>query len=166
MKRIITAALLVTLCVSAFAELDKSEMFGSKVYRQDKKPENVSDLKADIYGIYFSAHWCPPCRAFTPKLVEAYNEIRKSGGKFEILFVSSDRSKSAMFEYMEETDMPWLAVKHHGKEAEALSRKYGVRGIPTLVIIDAEGNLITKDGRDDVHRKGADAFAKWKTAAK
>ena len=23
-----------------------------------------------IYGLYFSAHWCPPCRKFTPQLVE------------------------------------------------------------------------------------------------
>ena len=23
----------------------------------------------DLVGFYFSAHWCGPCRAFTPKLV-------------------------------------------------------------------------------------------------
>ena len=26
-----------------------------------------------IYGLYFSAHWCPPCRKFTPQLVTYYN---------------------------------------------------------------------------------------------
>ena len=30
-----------------------------------------SDLaQKKIYGLYFSAHWCGPCRKFTPKLVE------------------------------------------------------------------------------------------------
>ena len=30
-----------------------------------------------LVGIYFSAHWCPPCRGFTPKLVEFFSELEK-----------------------------------------------------------------------------------------
>ena len=26
--------------------------------------------------LYFSAHWCPPCKAFTPELVKVYNKVR------------------------------------------------------------------------------------------
>jgi hypothetical protein len=29
-----------------------------------------------IYGLYFSAHWCPPCRKFTPQLVAYYTRSR------------------------------------------------------------------------------------------
>ena len=28
-----------------------------------------------IVCFYFSAHWCPPCRAFTPMLKDAYEEF-------------------------------------------------------------------------------------------
>ena len=28
-------------------------------------------------GIYFGAHWAPPCRLFTSNLVEAYKQINE-----------------------------------------------------------------------------------------
>ena len=34
--------------------------------------------RSKVIGLYFSAHWCPPCRAFTPKLVRAYTEHLKA----------------------------------------------------------------------------------------
>lgn len=34
---------------------------------------------------------CPPCRGFTPKLIETYNKVKDSGKSFEIIFVTSDR---------------------------------------------------------------------------
>ena len=44
----------------------------------------------DVVGLYFSAHWCPPCRGFTPKLAFAYAEMISLGKSFEIVFLSSD----------------------------------------------------------------------------
>ena len=35
-----------------------------------------ADLEGKVIGIYFSAHWCPPCRGFTPKLVEWYGKVK------------------------------------------------------------------------------------------
>lgn len=58
-------------------------------------------------GFYFSAHWCPPCRSFTPKLAEFYKKLHTEKN-FEIVFVSSDKSKDEFDKYYEE--MPWLAL--------------------------------------------------------
>ena len=49
--------------------------------------------------IYFSAHWCPPCRGFTPKLCEFYTNFKKVNSDFELVFVSSDRDEAAFKEY-------------------------------------------------------------------
>lgn len=58
-------------------------------------------------GIYFSAHWCPPCRGFTPKLAEFYKKLHTEKN-FEIVFVSSDKSEDEFQKYHKE--MPWLAL--------------------------------------------------------
>merc|ERR1712216_834196 len=73
-------------------------------------------------GIYFSAHWCPPCRGFTPKLAEMYNNGLKEAG-LEIVFVSSDRDQESFNEYLAE--MPWLAVPFEKRDIkDQLSKKF------------------------------------------
>ena len=60
---------------------------------------------AEFVGIYFSAHWCPPCRNFTPVLAQFYEEVNKDGKKLEIIFVTSDRDEASFKEYF--ALMPW-----------------------------------------------------------
>eukprot|EP00667_Euglena_gracilis_P028423 EG_transcript_36208 len=100
-------------------------------------------------GIYFSAHWCPPCRGFTPKLVDAYNVIKEQHPDFEIVFVTSDRDETAFKEYL--STMPWLALPFGDPTIPTVKKMFNVTGIPLLVVVDGNGNLITKDGRNIVH---------------
>lgn len=62
---------------------------------------------------FFRAHWCPPCRNFTPKLAERYkglsNEVKE---KLDIVFVSLDEDQSSFDEYF--NDMPWKALPYSG----------------------------------------------------
>merc|ERR1712111_89681 len=81
--------------------------------------------------IYFSAHWCPPCRQFTPMLKDFYEEVEG----LEIVFVSSDRSPEDMLSYMKESHGEWLAVEHNSTVANGLKQKYGISGIPSLVVV-------------------------------
>jgi nucleoredoxin len=95
-----------------------------------------------IYGLYFSAHWCPPCRKFTPQLVAYYTQIAHDHPEFEIIFVSADKSAEDMATYMRESGMPWLAIEY-GKLANVPAlQKYAGRGIPDLVIVDASGKVL------------------------
>jgi len=99
--------------------------------------------KKKLIALYFSAHWCAPCRKFTPELVDYYNRVATQHPEFEIVFVSFDKSQFAMETYMREANMPWPAIdfpKLGGKEA---IRKYAGKGIPCLVLLDATGKVIS-----------------------
>jgi len=102
----------------------------------------------DVIGLYFSAHWCGPCRSFTPRLVQFYQSFTDlNPGKFDIVFVSSDKDDSMFNEYY--LEMPWKAIPFIDRARKnKLSTLYGVKGIPCLVLLNGKtGEVITKDGR-------------------
>lgn len=99
--------------------------------------------------IYFSAHWCPPCRGFTPKLAETYTKMKAAGKDFELVFVSSDRDQASFDGYLAE--MPWKALAYSDRKRKAeLSEAFDVNGIPTLVILDENDKIIRTSGRGAV----------------
>jgi len=125
------------------------DFFGDELKSKSGAVKTAEALADKVVAIYFSAHWCPPCRGFTPKLAEIYNGLKASGKPFEIVFASSDRDQASFDEYFGE--MPWLALPFDNRKAkEKLSKKFKVSGIPTLVIIDKDGATITKDGHGAV----------------
>jgi len=93
-------------------------------------------------AIYYSAHWCPPCRAFTPELVKWYNGFQPKHKDFQLVFVSSDKDEAAMLGYMTEMKMPWPAVKF-GEKKETSVAKFAADGIPYLVLLDEKGKDLT-----------------------
>ena len=103
-------------------------------------------LKSKTVGLYFSAHWCPPCRKFTPQLAKKYKALKEAGKDFEIVFVSSDRDEDAFDKYHGEMPILTLPFQSHNKK-RALSTMYNMRSIPTLVVLNSDGDMITEDGR-------------------
>lgn len=116
----------------------------------------VSELKGKVVLLYFSAHWCPPCRAFLPKLVDAYQEIKEKGNALEVVFISSDKDQASFDEFF--GGMPWLALPFGDSRKKFLSRKFKVTGIPKLVAIGSSGQTSTTEARDLVLQYGARAY--------
>jgi nucleoredoxin len=121
---------------------------GATLVTPSGAPFSVSELTGKHVLIYFSAHWCPPCRGFTPVLSDWVAKNRGKG-KFEVVFVSSDKEQSAFDEYHRSMTFPALAYENRALK-DQLSKKFGVQGIPTLVVLSPEGEVITKDGRSGV----------------
>ncbi len=119
-------------------------------------------LDGKFVALYFSASWCAPCRHFTPILTEAYEAWRKDGKDIEVVLVPFDRTPDAARAYLAE--MPWIGLEFDADRVQELSRRYQVRGIPTLVVLDSEGEVVSLTGREEVMRHREDAIERWSRA--
>lgn len=128
-------------------DIDLSSKSGTDV--ETVKASTLNGDADKIVGFYFSAHWCPPCKAFTPNLVSIYKKNKEANKDFEIVFISSDNDADAFNDYYKE--MPWLALPYELRDLKnALSKKFKVQGIPTLVFMDGTGKVVNTDGRSAV----------------
>ena len=156
-------SLLLILPLTSFASLE--ELIGTELVDAKGNKVETSSLAGKVIGLYFSASWCGPCKMFTPELVKLRD---RNDDKFEVVFVSSDRSAEDQQEYMKDYDMEWPAIPYESPLREQLGGKYEIRGIPSLVIIDDQGNLVTKDGRSEMSGSDSDArkaLREWRRAA-
>ena len=116
---------------------------------------DVSDVlsRKRVIGLYFSAHWCGPCRSFTPQLVRCYEQLKlRDPDDFEVVFVSSDRTQDGFNKYFD--SMPWYALPFKERScAFDLSDKFRISSIPALVFVNADGVVGSVNGRDLIIRE-------------
>ena len=86
----------------------------------DKAGNQPNLSKHDVVLLYFSAHWCPPCREFTPKLKSFYEKLPK--GSVKIVFVSRDKSKEEYTSYFHNDHGNWFAVNFDSNNSEISQR--------------------------------------------
>ena len=144
----------------------------------DGAPADAASLSGKCVALYFSAHWCPPCRKFTPILKDVYAEVNEDARQFEVVFVSSDESAEAQRDYMAAMHGPWLTIRHDDLQREALKRRFGCygakeqpkwpdvtrrAGIPSLVVVAPDGAELVFEARDQLEKLGPAAVAKWPT---
>merc|ERR1712032_1347820 len=131
--------------------INKMEALIGNTFKTENGTISLEQLQAscDVIAVYFSAHWCPPCRGFTPVAAQKYNEA-KSEGTWEVVFVSSDRDAASFNEYYGE--QPWVALPFKDNvKKEELSTKFGVNGIPCMILLNGTtGEVINSNCRSDV----------------
>lgn len=141
--------------MNSFSIKDLGTVFVGK----DKKLDSTA-LDVPLIGLYFSAHWCPPCKAFTPVLADFYNKVNIDKKKLEIIFSSCDNDLNQFNTYFK--TMPWIAFTYGDKINQDLSDIFNVLSIPMLIILNKDGKVLDKVARETVTTKGTSAIEHWK----
>ena len=115
-----------------------------------KPPAEQVDIAAalagvEVIGLFFSTGWCPSCVGVEASVISAYRTLRlRDEQPFEIVWVSQDASAD---EYERgRTRLPFPALPKGSLAAAALADRFHVQQIPALVLLRADGGLISTDG--------------------
>ena len=118
----------------------------------DGKPFSTEEYKGKVILVDFWATWCGPCKAELPRVKELYAKYHDKG--LEIVGVSNDYSAEAVKKFTPANDMPWVelldakAADDHQWNPTTIG--YGIRGIPTMFLIDKKGVLRTVEAREEM----------------
>lgn len=112
------------------------------------------EAKGKPYIINFWATWCPPCQAEIPDLA-AFHAAHKDTVDFYAVNLQEDAQPVQKFMAERKVELP-VVLDTQG----AAANLYGVRAIPTTVVVDRDGKIayrktggVTKEELEDVISK-------------
>lgn len=100
----------------------------------------LSDYRGQIVVLNFWASWCPPCRAEMPEFQELHDQFTESGEAVLLLLNQIDRQETVEKgkEYLKSNNYTMTNLLDYGAVGRQI---FGIPGLPTTVVIDAEGYL-------------------------
>lgn len=134
------------------AFLDRSESFLVNICLGKKAPnvqlvnfdgvkDSLENYRGKVILLDFWATWCGACIAEFPHMEEFREEMKDR--PFEIISVSVDDDINEAISYRKSNEnMPWV-VWYAGPQNEELD-VYNLRFFPTYILLDGEGNLISR----------------------
>ncbi len=119
------------------------------------KPFDIAAYKGKVIIVDFWATWCGPCLAELPNLKRIYEKYHSRG--LEIVGVDLDNDGDALAKFLKDNDLPWTILHNSEKKAEdekpgftdPNAEQYGITGIPTIILIDRKGKVISLDARGE-----------------
>jgi peroxiredoxin len=96
----------------------------------------LSSLRGQVVMINFWASWCGPCRQEFPALDQIYRKYKPMGFTLVGINVESEKTDAERFLGQQSVSFPILFDPDN-----QVSGQYGVRAMPTTVLVDRQGRL-------------------------
>ena len=125
----------------------------------DEQSQSLSSLDGKVVAIYFMHPDNPKCSQFTERLIDVYNELKAAGKAkpFEVVVLLSSVSQMKAWQ----SNQPWSAILCQPSHRRGLEINYGVFSTPSLLVLNPDGSLSSRNAVKAVREHGASAYP-WK----
>ena len=114
----------------------------------DGKTFKLSDYRGKYVLLDFWATWCGPCLGETPNLKKVF-EAHGKKENFIMVGLSLDQDAEKPKTYLKENGCGWVDGFLGDWGKDKVTKKYGVRGIPTILLIGPDGKVVANHLRGD-----------------
>ena len=114
---------------------------------RDGKPFSLSSTRGKLILVDFWASWCGPCRRENPNVVKAYSKFHAKG--FDVFGVSLDKDKDKWLEAIKKDNLTWNHVSDLKGWGNQAAKLYGIRAIPSNLLLDKQGKILAKNLRGE-----------------
>jgi len=126
------------------------DMFGKefKLVGTDFSGEdfNVTSLRGKYVLVYFWTSETRACEQEHPYMLSVYNNYKSRG--FEIVGIGLDEKKDLAQAFIKKLGIPWINLWDTRKSGVSkVMETYGVTAVPTLILLDKEGKVISLEAR-------------------
>lgn len=102
--------------------------------------------------VMFWATWCGPCMDELPRVKDLYQQYHAKG--FDVVGISCDDDRKRLTEVVKTAGIPWAILFSGDPRASGMDNpmatKYGIDGIPTMILVGPDGKVISLDARGPV----------------
>ena len=144
------------------------ELFGKefKLVGNDFSGEDfdIKSLKGKYVLVYFWTSETPACEQEHPYMLSVYNTFKSRG--FEIVGIGLDEKKDIAQAFIKKLAIPWINLWDSRKGGVSkVMETYGVTAIPTVILLDKEGKVISLEARGLVLGKSLENLLPGETQA-
>jgi thiol-disulfide isomerase/thioredoxin len=111
---------------------------------------NWKKYKGKVVLIDFWTTWCGPCREELANIEKNYAAYHSRG--FDVVSVSLDKDREALTQFLEEHKEPWTVLLDDYDArgtSKSLSTYYGIIGIPAVILVGADGKVVSLRSRGE-----------------
>ena len=148
-KKILIAAVVLVICIAVTLSFGQYRPNASSKQKAIAAPDfSLQDLQGKTFQlsgqlgkpvvIFFGTTWCPSCRAEIPAYSTIYEKYARRG--LEVIYIDINEPAEKVARFAKNFSFPYRVLLD---KDGSVANDYSVVGVPTLVLIDKEGNVIT-----------------------